>query len=833
MTNWRVTAAEHKLLPAIVDELAEREPESLWAEYPSSSTTFDDGFKQITYAQFANAALGKSDTGEPLAWLAPNDPRCSIALIAAIKAGFKLFLISERSNVAANHKHFDDVQCSTIVTTSLSFSPVEATRAKRELVDLSTSQKEDAFMVHTSGSTGFPKPASITHEFLTKAVRDIGISAPEGYVTQASIIADKHCPAGVNFGIILAFFTNTTVILPLPNVPSTGEALVDILAHIKADWAALAPLTLETISKNMSLLDTTGAKLDILVFSGGSLRRVFGDVISAKVKLLSFLGSSETGPLQAIYRHGYDFKSDWNYLQFPPEVGVSFDPCPARVYELVFNRTPETESYQAVFASYPDLSEFRTKDLFTKHPTIPALMFGQQRFEAGLLIELIDRSLLSASDRVRVIQRLWPAIQAANQILPAYAQVTEAHICFTEPGKPVLRTLKNTIRRQAILELYTDKINQVYSDVEEMWTSSSARYVMESLEAVQTLVREALQETKLGVIGMAEDFFQHGMDSLQVLRLVRHLRLKIALGSITPSLVYLNPSIRALSSGLYQLAHDNQISETQKQEVQLGIRAEVLQNEIKIPESIPPSLTTPAPAGYAESKYLAERILQHASQPLPLRTISILRLGQIALALSPGKWNPAGWVPTLIRRSREMGVIPDEIDGEGCVIDWVAVDRVAEVVVEVALDLDHELGLDTDTDTARLESDNPGLHVLHPLNPTKATWSTLLPSIITALEAHEPKKVIEIVSRGAWVEKLRVAAVRGSLDGDGAWDANLALKLVDFFTERFGNQASAPGLVFQTVEAERVSAVLRGAEGIDGGMMERWVGEWLGGKIDA
>lgn len=100
MPNPRVDAIGRSPLPTIIDQLAQSEPDSLWAEYPTSSTTLDDGFQQITYGQFARAvngsarrieqALGRCDTGETLAYLAPNDPRCSIAVIAAMKAGFNV-----------------------------------------------------------------------------------------------------------------------------------------------------------------------------------------------------------------------------------------------------------------------------------------------------------------------------------------------------------------------------------------------------------------------------------------------------------------------------------------------------------------------------------------------------------------------------------------------------------------------------------------------------------------------------------------------------------------------------------------------------------------------
>lgn len=97
MPNSRTAAAKHSLLPTIVDQLARDEPNSLWGEYPKSKTSLNDGYDELTYRQFANAVnavahqiekkIGRRDTREPLAYLASSDPRCSIALIAAMKVG--------------------------------------------------------------------------------------------------------------------------------------------------------------------------------------------------------------------------------------------------------------------------------------------------------------------------------------------------------------------------------------------------------------------------------------------------------------------------------------------------------------------------------------------------------------------------------------------------------------------------------------------------------------------------------------------------------------------------------------------------------------------------
>ncbi|RJE21798.1 NRPS-like enzyme [Aspergillus sclerotialis] len=651
MPNPRVEAIENSLLPTIIDKLAQSYPDNIWAEYPSSSIILNDGFQRITYSQFSRAVnasahhiqqvLGRRGSNEPLAYLAPNDPRCAISVIAAMKAGFHLFLMSERNSLEANLQLLDDVNCATLVTTTSSFPPVRKLVAERavtvvelppleqllsEDVDYpydkepSTAAKETAFMVHSSGSTG--------------------LDAPEGYEMLHSMTGNNRSVlllplshgAGVHFGILNAFFNNATVILPLPSVPPTGEALIEILKHTYADWAAMAPLTLESISKNPPLLDEIAKHLKMLLFAGGSLPNVFGDVISSKIKLLSHLGSSESGPLPTMYRHGYDFEADWNYLQLHPAVGGSFEPTPEGAFELVFKKTPDTEPHQTVFTMYPDLDEYRTRDLFTPHPLLPdvwthasrsddvivflngekanptifeshvckhpeisaALMFGRQRLEAGLLIELRDKRPISTLEKAQTIQRLWPAIQSANSILPGYAQVSQSHICFTDPGAPILRTLKGSVRRHATLDQYSEKINQLYADIEEMWAPASNPQDLETVESIRNIVRDSLREvTTFGEMEEDRDFFREGMDSLQVLHLVRQLRIKTALRSIQPSTVYLHPSVTALAGELHKLVHQGQMSEAQIYERQANASMETLQKYLKKIEALTSNVPKP------------------------------------------------------------------------------------------------------------------------------------------------------------------------------------------------------------------------------------------------
>lgn len=396
----------------------------------------------------------------------------------------------------------------------------------------------------------------------------------------------------------------------------------------------MAPLTLEGISKDENLLDEISRRLKMLLFSGGSLPKVFGDVIATKIKLTSLLGSSESGPIPTMYPLGYNFGRDWNYIQIHPALGAKFDDSSAGVAELVWERSPKTEPYQTVFTIYPDLQVFRTKDLFTPHPELPntwthasrsddvivflhgekinpiayesniskhpdvsaALMFGHQRFEPGLLIEPVEsKRPMTAVERAQFIQRIWPSVEYANSLSPGYAQVSQSHILFTDSETPILRTLKGSIRRAETWKQYSTKIASVYDDVDSMWTPVANKSAeMETIEGIENLVKSSIIDVaKLKADEMDKDinFFDHGMDSLQVLRLVRVLRSKSSIRSIQPSTIYLHPTVSLLAIALQELANNVEVSAKAKKPVQLRSRQETLDQYTKEIDAIQAGVT--------------------------------------------------------------------------------------------------------------------------------------------------------------------------------------------------------------------------------------------------
>ena len=60
--------------------------------------------------------------------------------------------------------------------------------------------------------------------------------------------------------------------------------------------------------------------------------------------------------------------------------------------------------------------------------------------------------------------------------------------------------------------------------------------------------------------------------------------------------------------------------------------------------------------GYPESKWVAEQLLQEASNQTSLRTV-VIRVGQMAGGIN-GAWNTIQWVPSIVKSGLSLGCLP-------------------------------------------------------------------------------------------------------------------------------------------------------------------------------
>lgn len=183
-----------------------------------------------------------------------------------------------------------------------------------------------------------------------------------------------------------------------------------------------------------------------------------------------------------------------------------------------------------------------------------ALAFGDGEFEIGLIIEPAE-----PLNNVQKFKRaIWPLIQEACRQMDSHAQVSSmASLVVLGPGETLSRSDKGSVLRKEAYLQYEKEIRRVYGSrsVEEGSTPVSSPKTGRLEDTLTALVREELQIPQS--LGPDDDFFEYGVNSLQVVRIQRGI-ISIAKESqgllpkakITADFVYRHTTINTLCAAL-------------------------------------------------------------------------------------------------------------------------------------------------------------------------------------------------------------------------------------------------------------------------------------------
>ena len=106
------------------------------------------------------------------------------------------------------------------------------------------------------------------------------------------------------------------------------------------------------------------------------------------------------------------------------------------------------------------------EDIITRQPEVrSAMVLGQARLKPALLLEAEDYFLAATEEKERLLDRIWPAIERANQRYEEALRITRDHVIFTTPGKPMVRTGKGSVQRINTTLEYEYEIGAFYDAV--------------------------------------------------------------------------------------------------------------------------------------------------------------------------------------------------------------------------------------------------------------------------------------------------------------------------------------------------------------------------------
>jgi acyl-CoA synthetase (AMP-forming)/AMP-acid ligase II len=210
-TNW--PSATSTLLPQHLAHLATLYPDVVYAEVPRTPDSFE--YVPITYRQLNNAVNAfawwvKSTIGLPvkadefptMVYMGPNDLRYAILALGAVKAGYKVLFPTPRYNAEGLSILLQKLESKIMLTPSTPFPVVNGILEKRDMdvyqvpelfillnqrprefpytKTFEHAKTEPLVVLHTSGTTGFPKPIVWSHDWAHSFAEGNALQSPEG-----------------------------------------------------------------------------------------------------------------------------------------------------------------------------------------------------------------------------------------------------------------------------------------------------------------------------------------------------------------------------------------------------------------------------------------------------------------------------------------------------------------------------------------------------------------------------------------------------------------------------------------------------------------------------
>lgn len=582
--------------------------------YPSSGIDYVEyspqqlnGFACRVAKHYASTIPYRSSSAESeitIAILGPSNLEYLITLLALTKLGHTVLFLSTRlstvaytsllSTTGAKHLLIDHT-FQKVATSVLSELPniTVGEIANRDVfendsayttsiadhLDPLVENAKIAWIIHSSGSTGLPKPIFQTHR-----------AALKNYTNNMNMVGFITLPLFHAHGLSVLFRAlnaRKKVMLYNASLPLAREYLLGVLRdHIDVEIFYGVPYALKILAETPDGIAAL-AKLKAVMSAGSACPDAVGDRLVANgVNLISHFGTTETGQLMTSARPNPDEDKDWNYLRAMPEVRpyLRWEPQSENIYELVV-----LDGLRSKVASNRPDGAYATKDLFTPHPTTPhawkyyarrddtitlvngekavpnlfehevrtnpnvseAIIFGAGKPRLGMMI--IPSAATQGFEEEVVLASILPSLEKANKEAPGYAQINTEMVKMLPRDTELPKTDKGTVIRARFYKEFESQIDAVYEATEV----ASGELAL-SEPGLQAWLRKELADSmniESDELEDDTDFFSIGVDSLRAIQIRSVIVKHIDTGGhkLGSNIAFDYPTVKALAKYLFQL----------------------------------------------------------------------------------------------------------------------------------------------------------------------------------------------------------------------------------------------------------------------------------------
>ncbi|RYP29495.1 hypothetical protein DL767_006685 [Monosporascus sp. MG133] len=556
-----------RLLPAVIDERARDEPSRPWASIPIDDLDLSHGYEDVSYGMFANAinklawfivnSIGRSSTFETIAYLGTPDIRYHMIEMASCKTGHKVLFSSQLNSLNVHLSLMKQTECKALFSAAgVRVDDILTERAMSyatvpdldELLDSKdrappfpyTKTYEEAaqdpyLILHSSGTTGDPKPIVITHAAAAaldahQLLPDVDgythcleVSAPGDGVRFLTVTLPYHA-LSAQCALNLSVFGGGVFV---PGFRHRGVQASDIYAIIEnanVTKAILTPWMMEDIARNPNAKDYIQG-FEKVCFGGAALSDFALRVWAKYTNIQNVWGATEVCAPPQLEGSNEDaayvfFDTINGAIEFRKLDAEHFadDGSPTDVYEIVLTMKPESghlsgwHACQGITADtklpYP---EHRMGDLWTPHPDPKKAKYAW-RF-AGRVDDLVTLSTgvnlhpgpmeraVTADNLVNaamVVGRnrqqplllaelapgvqpkdasgLWEAaVRPQNVKVPIHARISRTHILYI-PAGGFVRTPKGSVAKKQTERKFAKEIDAVYEKFGDKWQDDCERF---------------------------------------------------------------------------------------------------------------------------------------------------------------------------------------------------------------------------------------------------------------------------------------------------------------------------------------------------------------------